>query len=140
MRNKRLREASNSRSQSPTKSRRVSEERIEVLDSDDIEGEVEEEIEGAELNEDGVFTVYSVVHPFHSLINCIDEGECPLCQASMPISKIPMHIEKGCPPPRAKTKNEDGVEEGGDQKSRWRKMFSGQSAGIGKEKNGKEKV
>jgi E3 ubiquitin-protein ligase RAD18 len=44
----------------------------------------------------------------------------------MPIAAIPVHIDKGCPPPKAK-----GIESG-NQKSDWKKVFAG--AGKSKEK------
>ncbi len=56
-----------------------------------------------------------------------DEGACPLCSARMPIVSIPMHIERGCPPPRSKK-----INGAGNQKADWKKVFAG--AGLGKEK------
>ena len=56
-----------------------------------------------------------------------DIGDCPLCQASMPIASIPMHIERNCPPPRPV--KSDGV---ANQKSDWKKVFAG--VGMAKER------
>lgn len=52
-----------------------------------------------------------------------------MCQARMPISLIPMHVERGCPPVKAKpTANVSG-----NQKSDWKKVFSGASTSKIKE-------
>lgn len=50
----------------------------------------------------------------------IDEGECPICSAKLPIASIPMHIERGCPTPKVKIKNGTG-----NQKADWKKVFGG---------------
>ncbi|WRT65414.1 DNA repair protein rad18 [Kwoniella shivajii] len=92
-------EGSSSRSQSPTKSRKS-----DIVESDiPIDLDEDENDEVLELTEN-------------------DEAPCPLCQASLPISSIPMHIEKGCPPPKGKT---NGMRKG-NQKADWKKVFSGQ--------------
>nr|XP_019012394.1 DNA repair protein rad18 [Kwoniella pini CBS 10737]OCF51175.1 DNA repair protein rad18 [Kwoniella pini CBS 10737] len=83
------REASGSRSQSPTKFHEGND------DLDDVQ----------ELTEN-------------------DEAPCPICQATLPISSIPMHIEKGCPPPKTRT---NGIRKG-NQKADWKKVFSGQTS------------
>ncbi|WVQ83529.1 DNA repair protein rad18 [Cryptococcus sp. DSM 104549] len=63
-----------------------------------------------------------------------DEAPCPMCQARLPIASIPMHIEKGCPPPsKAKKLSLPGGVKG-NQKADWRKVFSGQSSTGGKSK------
>ncbi|KAL7422752.1 E3 ubiquitin-protein ligase rad18 [Cryptotrichosporon argae] len=49
-----------------------------------------------------------------------DQAPCPLCAAQMPIGAIPLHIDRGCEPVKTKPK---GV--GGNQKSDWKKVFSG---------------
>ncbi|WVR04084.1 DNA repair protein rad18 [Kwoniella sp. DSM 27419] len=92
--------ASGSRQASPTVSRRG---------SDVSHAEPEEEDEVQELTEH-------------------DEAPCPLCAATMPISSIPLHIEKGCPPPKAKP---NGVLGKGNQKADWKKVFSGQGLAVG---------
>lgn len=58
-----------------------------------------------------------------------DEAPCPLCAARMPISAIGAHIDRGCPPPKAKTQP-NGT---GNQKSDWRKVFAGAGAAKGKD-------
>ncbi|OCF42558.1 DNA repair protein rad18 [Kwoniella heveanensis CBS 569] len=93
--------ASGSRSGSPTKSSRAND--VVVEETDENEDDV------LELTEN-------------------DEAPCPLCQATMPISSIPLHIEKGCPPPKAKPKS-NGVLGKGNQKADWKKVFSGQGLG-----------
>ena len=45
----------------------------------------------------------------------------------MSIASIPMHVERGCPPPKTIKTNA-----GGNQKADWKKVFSG--AGLSKEK------
>ncbi|WWD16791.1 DNA repair protein rad18 [Kwoniella shandongensis] len=102
------RSGSQSRSASPSKPRSKDSREEEEVEEDD-----EDEVQ--ELTEN-------------------DEAPCPLCQATMPISSIPLHIEKGCPPPKT-TKKVNGVVGKGNQKSDWKKVFSGQglSAGKGKE-------
>lgn len=57
-----------------------------------------------------------------------DEGTCPLCSARMAIVSIPMHIERGCPPPKVSKANGAG-----NQKADWKKVFAG--AGMVKEKD-----
>ncbi|KAK6906910.1 DNA repair protein rad18 [Kwoniella mangroviensis CBS 8886] len=104
------REASGSRSQSPTKSRRSNDSDAEERQNG--EGE-EEEDDVQELTEN-------------------DEAPCPICQATLPISSIPLHIEKGCPPPKGKI-NGNGARKG-NQKADWKKVFSGQAPG-GKNKD-----
>ncbi|WVQ94330.1 DNA repair protein rad18 [Kwoniella sp. CBS 9459] len=100
--------ASGSRSGSPTKSRRASDAGNDEHDGDEDQDDI------FELTEN-------------------DEAPCPLCQASMPISSIPLHIEKGCPPPKPKSKN-NGTLGKGNQKADWKKVFSGQGlGGKGKE-------
>ncbi|WWC98883.1 DNA repair protein rad18 [Kwoniella sp. B9012] len=100
------RETSGSRSQSPTKSRRSNDS-----DHDEVQnGEVEDEEDDVqELTEN-------------------DEAPCPICQSTLPISSIPLHIEKGCPPPKSKL-NGNGNRKG-NQKADWKKVFSGQSIGA----------
>ncbi|KIR52239.1 DNA repair protein rad18 [Cryptococcus gattii Ru294] len=63
-----------------------------------------------------------------------DEAPCPICMAHMPISSIPMHVERGCPPPSKTIKASAGGGKG-NQKADWKKVFSGQtlSASKGKE-------
>ncbi|KIR32071.1 DNA repair protein rad18 [Cryptococcus deuterogattii MMRL2647] len=63
-----------------------------------------------------------------------DEAPCPICMARMPISSIPMHVERGCPPPPKTIKASAGGGKG-NQKADWKKVFSGQtlSASKGKE-------
>ncbi|KAL1410179.1 E3 ubiquitin-protein ligase rad18 [Vanrija albida] len=58
-----------------------------------------------------------------------DEQPCPLCAAVMAIGDIPLHVERGCPPPKGKTK---ALASSGNQKADWRKVFA--SAGGGKTK------
>ena len=55
-----------------------------------------------------------------------DDGECPICQARLPIASIPLHIERGCPPPKSVN------ERSGNQKQDWKKVFAG--AGASKDK------
>ncbi|WWC87553.1 DNA repair protein rad18 [Kwoniella dendrophila CBS 6074] len=97
------REGSGSKSQSPTKSRQSDDglPEIPVIDAQEEEDD-EEEIQ--ELTEN-------------------DEAPCPICQATLPISSIPMHIEKGCPQPKNKI---NGGARKGNQKADWKKVFSGQ--------------
>ncbi|WWC59947.1 DNA repair protein rad18 [Kwoniella dejecticola CBS 10117] len=104
------REASGSRSQSPTKSRTSNEDHVQLRQEELLDDE-EEEDDIQELTEN-------------------DEAPCPICQATLPISSIPMHIEKGCPPPKAKM---NGAKKG-NQKADWRKVFSGQGT-TGKAKD-----
>jgi hypothetical protein len=56
-----------------------------------------------------------------------DLAPCPICSAKLAIAAIPMHIERGCPPPKAVKAN------GGNQKADWRKVFAGAGMGKGKE-------
>nr|XP_019049942.1 DNA repair protein rad18 [Kwoniella bestiolae CBS 10118]OCF28872.1 DNA repair protein rad18 [Kwoniella bestiolae CBS 10118] len=63
-----------------------------------------------------------------------DEAPCPICQATLPISSIPLHIEKGCPPPKTKTNGNGVGGRKGNQKADWKKVFSGQGLG-GKSKD-----
>ncbi|WVQ63010.1 DNA repair protein rad18 [Kwoniella botswanensis] len=100
------REASVSRSRSPTKSRRSNESDHEEGQNGQAEDEQDDEVQ--ELTEN-------------------DEAPCPICQATLPISSIPLHIEKGCPPPKSKL-NGNGSGRG-NQKADWKKVFSGQSIG-----------
>ena len=58
-----------------------------------------------------------------------DEAPCPLCAARMPISAIGAHIDRGCPPPKAKAQ----LNGTGNQKSDWRKVFSGAGSAKSKE-------
>ncbi|WVF66718.1 DNA repair protein rad18 [Kwoniella sp. CBS 6097] len=94
--------ASGSRSGSPIKSRRASD-----VATEEIEGDDDDDV--LELTEN-------------------DEAPCPICQASMPISLIPLHVEKGCPPPKPKSKT-NGTLGKGNQKADWKKVFSGQGLG-----------
>lgn len=55
-----------------------------------------------------------------------DEAPCPICNARMPIAAISSHIDRGCPPPKAKAGSS------GNQKQDWKKLFSG--AGSSKAK------
>ncbi|RSH84519.1 E3 ubiquitin-protein ligase rad18 [Apiotrichum porosum] len=57
-----------------------------------------------------------------------DEAPCPLCAATMPISAIPTHIDRGCPPPKPKA----GPLSVGNQKADWKKVFSGAASGKAK--------
>jgi E3 ubiquitin-protein ligase RAD18 len=57
-----------------------------------------------------------------------DEAPCPLCAATMPISAIPTHIDRGCPPPKPKA----GSLIVGNQKADWKKVFSGAASGKAK--------
>lgn len=53
----------------------------------------------------------------------VDEGQCPICSARLPIASIPMHIERGCPPPKS----------GSSSKADWKKVFGGVSTAKTKE-------
>ena len=64
----------------------------------------------------------------------IDEGECPLCQARLPISSIPAHIERNCEPPKVRkgatgqvgvTGAGAGGVGSGNAKADWKKVFGG---------------
>lgn len=46
----------------------------------------------------------------------------------MPISAIPTHIDRGCPPPKPKA----GPLSVGNQKADWKKVFSGAASGKAK--------
>ncbi|KAK8861306.1 DNA repair protein rad18 [Kwoniella newhampshirensis] len=105
---------SQSRSVSPSKPMSKDGSNGHARDHEEDEEEEEDEDEIQELTEN-------------------DEAPCPLCQATMPISSIPLHIEKGCPPPKS-TKKVNGAAGKGNQKSDWKKVFSGQGLGSGKGK------
>lgn len=61
----------------------------------------------------------------------LDEGECPLCSARLPIASIPAHIERNCEPPRTRKTGVGlgGVQGSGNAKADWKKVFGGVSAG-----------
>jgi E3 ubiquitin-protein ligase RAD18 len=61
--------------------------------------------------------------------DAIDETECPLCQAKMPVGEIPKHIDRQCPPVKPKSKTVHS----GNQKSDWKKVFSGAGSSKTKE-------
>ncbi|CAK9786714.1 hypothetical protein CC85DRAFT_129889 [Cutaneotrichosporon oleaginosum] len=48
-----------------------------------------------------------------------DEAPCPICGVKLEISAIPGHIDRGCPPPKAKA---------APAKTTWKKLFAG--AGV----------
>jgi E3 ubiquitin-protein ligase RAD18 len=49
--------------------------------------------------------------------------------AKLPVASIPMHIERGCPPPKPKS----AASGTGTQKSDWAKVFSGAGSSSKKE-------
>ncbi|WOO78901.1 Postreplication repair E3 ubiquitin-protein ligase rad18 [Vanrija pseudolonga] len=59
-----------------------------------------------------------------------DEQPCPLCAAVMATGDIPLHIDRGCPPPKGKAAKVTASS--GNQKADWKKVFA--SAGGGKTK------
>ncbi|WVO17921.1 DNA repair protein rad18 [Cryptococcus depauperatus] len=63
-----------------------------------------------------------------------EETPCPICQAKLPISSIPAHIERGCPPPKITMAISAGSVKG-NQKADWKKVFLGQGPGMGKAKD-----
>jgi len=123
---KRLREASQSRSQSPAKRTRDGQV-IQLPSSDDVEA-AEEGDEPQELAEDGQLPVVSLTS---KQADYLDEGECPLCQAKMSIGDIPRHIERGCPPVKPQSKSAAAAS--GNQKSDWKKVFAGAGGNKTKE-------
>nr|ODN87219.1 DNA repair protein Rad18 [Cryptococcus depauperatus CBS 7841] len=64
----------------------------------------------------------------------VEETPCPICQAKLPISSIPAHIERGCPPPKITMAISAGSVKG-NQKADWKKVFLGQGLGMGKAKD-----
>lgn len=62
--------------------------------------------------------------------NAADEAPCPMCGVKLEIASIPGHIERGCPPPKAKARaSAAGPSTSGSAKSTWKKLFSGAGAG-----------
>jgi hypothetical protein len=92
--------------------------------SDDIEA-VEELEEEQELAEDGQLNVAG-----RWISWWVDETECPICQAKMPVGEIPKHIDRQCPPVKPKSKSAAHT---GNQKSDWKKVFSGAGSSKTKE-------
>lgn len=100
------------RTQSPSKSESApassSEHEIEVIaDSSDVEVQ--------ELSENGELSILGEL--------MTDEAPCPICGVKLEIAAIPGHIERGCPPPKAKA---------APAKTTWKKLFSGAGGGKGK--------
>jgi E3 ubiquitin-protein ligase RAD18 len=71
----------------------------------------------------------SFINPIAGQTDGLDETECPLCQAKMPVGEIPKHIDRQCPPVKPKSKTAHS----GNQKSDWKKVFSGAGSGKTKE-------
>lgn len=106
--------------------------------AESIESEEEDEIQ--ELTENGEYDSRDLLAVTYQELTCdADEAPCPICMTRMSISSIPMHVERGCPPPPKSIKASAGGGKG-NQKADWKKVFSGQtlSGSKGKE-NGKGK-